>query len=185
MLTDSEIFDFLVDWPRRKRLIYSGILTGSVALVALLGGAIVVGLTTIVTYYVIDPDLSTEALMGSVIIPSIMAYGFIVAGATREFYPGEKLAYTMRIAAWNGIRRGMISGFLVMVVLHYLAQLLMARAIYGSLEYHTHPSYYCHPLPILYGLLFALPVGIGCGLLNAYLSVSDQVIFEGLKKLPE
>jgi hypothetical protein len=185
MLPDSEIFGSVSSWPRGKRLLYDVVLIGSVILIAILGGAVVAGLTALVAYYVVDPDLSTGALMAAVIMPSFMAYLFIVAGATREFYPGEKYVYTMRIAAWNGVRRGMVSGFLVMVALHFLAQLLMARAIYGSLEYHTHPAYYCHPLPIFYGLIFALPVGIGCGLLNAYLSVSDQVIFEGMRKLPE
>ena len=185
MLPESEIFGFVSNWSRRKRLIYDGILIVSMALAAILGGLVVAGLTALVAYYVVDPDLSTQALMGSVMLPSIMAYLFIVGRATREFYPGENYAYTMRIASRNGIRRGMLSGFFVMVVVHYLGQLLIARAIYGVLEYHAHPATYCHPLPILYGLLFALPVGIGCGLLNAYLSVSDQVIFEGMRKLQE
>jgi hypothetical protein len=155
---------------------------GSVTFVAILGGAVVVGLTALVAYYVVDPDLDTESLMAAVIIPPFMAYLFIVAGARREFYAGRKVTHTMRIAAWNGLRRGIVSGFVVMVILHFLAQLIIARAIYGALDYSDHPSYYCHPLPMVYGLIFALPVGLGCALLNAYLSVSDQIIFTGMKK---
>ncbi len=185
MIPESEIFDSVSHWSRQKRLVYKGVLSGSVILTVLLSGLIVVGLTALVAYYVVDPDLSTEALFGAVLLPSIMAYLFVASATRREFFVGEKIAHTMRIATWNGFWRGMLCGFVVMVLLHYLAQLMIARAIYGALDFHTHLDYYCHPLPVVYGLIFGLPVGLGCALLNAYLAVSDQVIFEAMKKRPE
>ncbi len=185
MLPESEIFETVHGWAPPKRLLYEITLPASLAVVGVLGAFIVGGLTTLIARVVVASDLGGDVLISSVILPSIMAYIFTLAGVTRVYYPDAHYIGIMRRAAWKGFTRGFIVGFVTTVFIHFLAQLLIARAIYGAIKFQSKVAYYCAPTPLLYGVLFAVPIGLGAALLYGYLSVGPQVIFDRIRRLPE
>lgn len=185
MLPESEIFETVRRWEPSKRLVYEIALPASLAVAGVLGAIIVGGLTTLIARAVVASDLGGDVLISSVILPSIMAYIFTMAGVTRVYYPDEHYFRIMGRAAWKGFTRGFFVGFVTTVVIHFLAQLLVARAIYGAIQYQSHVGYYCAPTPLLYGVLFALPVGLGAALLYGYLSIGPQIVFDRVRRLPE
>ena len=184
MLAQAELHQEVLNFPTRKRLFFDFGMTVMLSALAVGSTALVIVISRIVALQVINDDLSTNAVWGAVIMPVAMAYLFVLAGAKRSFDPG----LTVRGALWATGRQGLVRGamvsFVMVVVIHFLGQLLMARAIYGVLHYHEHPAYYCGPLPLLYGLLFALPVGLVSAAYYALYTISPQVVFNLIKRLP-
>jgi hypothetical protein len=90
----------------------------------------------------------------------------------------------MARAAWGGARAGYGVGFVIVALMHFLGQLLLTRAMYGPLDYRQVSSY-CGLIPVLYGLLFALPIALGTGLFAAAVTVSAQLTYDVITTLTQ
>jgi len=165
-------------------MVYEVLHPVSVALVGILCALLIGGLSALLARWLVDPDVGTDALMGAIIMPAIMAFAFVLAGARRHFRAGE----SRWAAAWGAARRnavaGLAVGFVFVVFTHFLGQLLITRALYGSLEFHKHILDYIGLIPVLYGLLFAVPIALGCALYAAYITISGDLIYTLATRLP-
>jgi hypothetical protein len=185
MLTQSEFDQTLWDLEPRKRFIYHtgiAVQTG----VSLIGCAgLVGGLSTLIARQLVAPGLGHEALIGAVIMPCMLAFLAVITSVRRNTRVGGSIGRTLGIALRDGLALGLIVGFVMIACWHYLGQLAMARAIYGSLKYQNHPDAYCGLRAAYYGLLFAVPVALGCGLFTAVFKVGPQVMLNLVNRLPD
>lgn len=182
MLPYPELHKMVLEMAPNKRRMYGLVLTATVGAVATVCALLLAGASVGIAKAVVNTDLSDENLWAVAIMPGFMAYLFVAAGANLSVIPGESKRHNVWVAARGGFKRGILAGFVIIFVLHFLGQLLMARAIYGSLEYTTHLSYYCNFYPLVYGVLFAIPVGLTCALFYAYVVVSSHMVYALMKE---
>lgn len=175
MLSKLDFDEVVQRLDARRRMVYeTGIaLLWTLTLIICLG--IVTGLSTLIAHQIARSDLSTEALIGAVLMPTIFAFVAVSSAVRRDIWSTASINDTLRRALRDGIRLGMIVGFVVVAVWHYLGQLALARTVYGAFEFQSHPEMYCSPLAALYGVLFAVPVALGCALFTAVYKVGPQV----------
>ena len=177
MLPDSELFEALSALTPGKRLLYEAGLAASVGGLAVAGLCFTGLANSLVTLTLISPDLGSDSLWGAVILPSALGYLAVVAVTRRDFRAYARVGPTFRAAAWKGLKRGFVTAVLVITVWHFLGDVAMARAIFGSLRWHRYTGYYLSLRPIYHGLLFGIPVGLAAGLFTGYAAVSAQVVY--------
>jgi hypothetical protein len=185
MLAQSDFHARLQELDPRQRLIYDAAMTAQFAAITILSMVLVGGLSAFLARWLVDPDLSQEALIGAVIMPGIMAFLLVGTSIRRFTTVGDSFGRTLQVSIRDGLKLGMIVGFLLVTGWHFLGQLAMARAIYGAFEYHAHPAYYCSPKAALYGLLFAVPVALGCALFTAAFRIGPYVTLSLVRRLPK
>jgi hypothetical protein len=183
VLNKTELFEALEAFSPRRRAIYEIARSAWVAASAILSAAVIAGLSTQIARWLVTSDLPTDAMIGAVIMPSVMAFVFVATGVRSASDPRFGKARNMAQAAWGGVRAGFVVGLVVVGFAHFLGQLLLTRAIYGPLEFQGRVFSYCGPIPVLYGLFFALPVAAGAGLFAAFTAVSAQVVYEVMAAL--
>lgn len=183
MFNKTELFEAVHAFSPRTRVMYEFGLFAATVLWALLSVAVLAGLSILLTRWLVTSDLSTDEMVGAIILPSVMAFVFVAASLRSTSDPHFGKGRNMARAAWRGARAGFVVGLVVVGFTHFLGQLLLTRAIYGPLEFQSHVLSYCGPIPVLYGLLFALPVAAGTGLFAAFAAVSAQVVYDVMAAL--
>jgi len=178
MLSKTELFDGVQSFSPRQRVIYQiGLVLFLVALFVLSAG-VIIGLSILLAYWLIDPEVSTEVLMSVTVVPGVMCLLFVAAGTERTYNTSMNKPEAMRRTGWRGLRAGFLTGVVVVALVHFLSQLIMARALYGRVHFSRSITAYCGPLPVLYGILFAIPIALGCGLFAAGMEIGEQVVYE-------
>lgn len=178
MLNETELFEAVKAFSRRTWVIYKIGLFAGMAAWAILSVAMMAGLSIMLARWLVTSDLSTEEMVAAIIMPSVMAFMFVAAGFHSANDPRFGRIRNMARAAWGGARAGYVVGLVIVALMQFLGQLLLTRAIYGPLDYHRQVSSYCGLIPVLYGLLFALPIAIGTGLFAAAATVSAQLAYD-------
>jgi hypothetical protein len=185
MLSQFDFHQALWNLDPRKRLIYDAGVVVQLGITVIVCLGLIGGLSALLARRLVDPDVSQEGLIAAVIMPTLLAF-LVVCTVIRGFTRlGTTLSRTLLIALFDGLRLGLIMGFVVVTFWHYLGQLAMARAIYGALEYHAHPSAYCSFRAAFYGLLFAVPVALGSALFTAVFKVGPHVTLNWVNRLPD
>lgn len=182
MLSVPELQDQVLNFSPRRLRVYQVSLIATFVLVITGSLLLVIGLNTFITHQWIDSNLDGDALIGAVLMPAVMAFVFVATGAKQHFTAYKSIPHNAWMAGMRGFWRGLIAGFILVSFVHYLGQLLVARAIFGSLEYHTRPDVYCGTRPLLYGLAFALPVGLGSALYQGYMAINTHLIMGLVRK---
>jgi hypothetical protein len=184
MLNETELFEAVKAFSRRTWVIYKiGLFAGMVAW-TILSVAMMVGLSVMLVRWLVTSDLSTEEMVAAIIMPSVMAFMFVAAGFHSANDPRVGRIRNMARAAWGGARAGYGVGLVIVTLMHFLGQLLLIRAMYGPLDYRQVSSY-CGLIPVLYGLLFALPIALGTGLFAAAVTVSAQLTYDVITTLTQ
>ncbi len=185
MLPQTEFNLALWNLDPSKRFVYEAGMVLQNGINVILNLGLVVGLSTLIARQLVDPDLSREGLIGAVIMPGVIAFSIVGIGVKRNVRIGNSIGQTLRIAIQDGLKLGLLVGFIVIASWHYLGQLAMARAIYGAYGYQAHPAVYCSPIAALYGFVFTVPVALGCALFTAIFKVGPYMMLNWVNKLPD
>jgi hypothetical protein len=180
VLTKVELFEALETFTPRWRAVYEMGLIGAVAGAGVVSIAALAGTSLLLAQWLVDPDISGDALMGAIMMPAVMAFVFVAAGVRGTYDSRLSRARNMLRAARRGAVPGFFMGAAVVGLGHFLGQLLMSRALYGPLEFQSQILSYCGPIPLLYAVLFALPVALGAAIFAALTLVSPLVVYEAV-----
>lgn len=185
MLPQSEFDQILWNFEPHKKLIYRTGMIIQLGLTMIICVGLVSGLSVFIARQLIDPDVSQEALIGVVIIPALMVFLVGSVSVSRNSKAGSSIKHALQTALRDGLKVGMLAGFVVIACWHYIGQLAMTRAIYGALEFHAHPDSYCSLRAALYGVVFAIPVALGCSLFTAVFRIGPQIMLNWVRRLPD
>jgi hypothetical protein len=185
MLPQSDFDQTLWSLEAHKQFIYNAGMVVQIGMTVIVCVGLVGGLSTLIARRIVDPDLGREGLSAVVIMPAIIAFLAVSSFVRRTIMAGDSIRQALQAAIWDGLKIGMIVGFLMIASWYYLGQLAMTRAVYGADEYHAHPESYCSPRAALYGLIFAVPVALGCALYTAVYRVGPQVMLNWFNRPPD
>jgi hypothetical protein len=179
MLSRSELFDGVHAFTPHQRTAYEVGLMATIGGIGLLSAVVIGVLSALLAQWLVDPGISTEGLISVIILPGVMAFIFVAASVKRISNPALSKTESMKKAGWYGMRAGFVVGLIVVVIIHFLGQLIMNRAIYGPMTTTSNLLSYCSgPLPFVYGFLFAIPIALGSGLYATLFEVGAQIVFE-------